>query len=140
MNRTGKLTCALLIMALAVGCSTRQVLTTLGVGAAVGAGVAGVYYVKGDLESNHDNNIGEVHRASMSTMQSRGYTVTQNDLDAAAGRIDAEIPAVGTDKARDLTIKLTRKERDLTHISIRVGIFGDEALSQAILDDIEARL
>lgn len=131
----------LLIFAVsAAGCSTRQMATTLGLGAAAGAGVAAVYYVKGDLAVDQDDDIYRVHRAALSTMERRGYRVTTNDVNETAGHIEAVIPARGEDDEQKVTIKLERKEENLTNLSIRIGIFGDEALSRAILDDIQSRI
>ncbi|MFH0793986.1 MAG: DUF3568 family protein [bacterium] len=131
---------ALLILACAAGCSTRQVLTTLGLGVAAGAGAATVYYVKGDLEYDLAHNVNDVYWATLTTMEKRDYSVTTKNFNDATGRIEAVIPAKGGDKEHDLTIKLERKEENLTHISIRVGVFGDESLSRAILDDIQSKL
>jgi hypothetical protein len=140
MKKTGKLCCALLIMSLVVGCSTGQVLTSLGLGAAAGAGVAAVYYAKGDLEADIDHDIERVYKASLSAMEKRGYAVSEKTVAEEAGRIEAAIPAIGADNEHDLTIKLDRKEEKVTHISVRVGVFGNESLSRAILDDIQAKL
>lgn len=140
MKHSGKWLITMLIPVLLTGCSGRQVLATLGIGTAVAGGVAAVYYVKGDLEYDIDHNIDRVYGASLSVMDRRGYRVKEDSVSDASGRIDAEIPAQGGEKAHSLTIKLQRKEEYITHISIRVGVFGDEALSRAILDDILSRL
>jgi len=132
--------CIVLIAASLVGCSTKQVLATLGIGAVVAGGAAAVYYVKGDLEYDLDNDIDRVYRASIRVMDDRDYPVTESDVGDAKGRIEASMPAGGGEKEHNLTINMERKDEYLTHISIRVGVFGDEALSRAILDDIKSRL
>ena len=139
MKHAGKLCCALMMMSLAVGCSWRQVLTTVGLGAAAAGGAAAIYYVKGDLEADIDHDVNHVYKASLSAMEQRDYKVTDKNIGDASGRIEATIPATGSEKERDLTIKLERKEEKVTHISIRVGTFGDESLSRAILDDIQSK-
>jgi len=128
------------MVVLVAGCSTRQVLTSLGIGAAVAGGAAAVYYVKGDLEYDLEHDVNRVYRASLSAMEDRDYPVTKDEVSESSGRIEAAIPAEGGEKKHDLTIKLERKGEYLTHISIRVGTFGDEALSRSILDDIKSRL
>ena len=136
MKQLGALCCSLLIMSLSVGCSTKQVFTSLGLGAAAGAGIAAVYYAKGDLEADHDRNIESVYKSAVSAVEKRNYIVTSKNVSESSADIKAVIPASGDEKERDLTIKMTRKEENVTHISIRVGVFGDEALSHALLDDI----
>jgi hypothetical protein len=139
MNQFGKMCCVALLITLTAGCTKWQALTAAGLGAA-GAGVAAVYYAKGDLEADLDNHIDHVYQTSVSTIEKRGYKVTEKNVDDESGRIDATIPAMGTEKSQDLTIKLERKSEQFTHIAIRIGIFGDEALSRAILDDIQSKL
>ncbi len=140
MKRAIRAICALLLTVAVTGCSMREVLTTVGVGAAVAGGVATVYYFKGDLEADFENDIDSVYNASVLAMEKRGYTVTGKNIGVTSGRIEANIPAEGAENKHDLIIKLDRVEKNLSHISIRVGVFGDEALSREILDDIEARL
>ncbi len=140
MKQTGKLCSVLLLMSMAVGCSWTQVLATAGLGAAAGAGIAAVYYTKGDLEADLDYDLERIETASLSVLENRAYRVTDKTGDEKSRRIKATIPAAGDEEERDLTIILERKKGDISHIFIRVGIFGDESLSRAILYDIESNL
>lgn len=127
-----------LALATTTGCTTKQMLATVGIGAAVGAGAAGVMYAKGDLEAEFDQDLKTVYKAADRTVRQRDYSVKESKLDSDKALVHAEIPGKD-DNERTLKINL-KKDGDKTHISIRVGIFGDEALSKSILDDIENNL
>jgi hypothetical protein len=129
---------ALLCCAAATGCTGRQVLASVGIGAAAGAGVAGYAYAKGDLEADLKHDLDDVYKASLKVVDKRDYDLKDHDVDSNDGKVYAEIPDKD-DNDRDLKINL-REDGDKTHISIRVGVFGDEDLSKDILKDIEKLL
>jgi hypothetical protein len=85
-------------------------------------------------------DIDHIYRTALSAAENRDYKVTEKNVDDATGRIDAVIPAEKSEKEQDLTIKIERKSESLTHGFICIGIFGEEALSRAILDDIQSKL
>jgi hypothetical protein len=126
----------LVIPALVTGCSWKSALTTVGIIGAAGAGAAAVYYAKGDLEGDFDNEISDVADASVAALEENGYKVLDTDVDDDRATITAE--EIGTD--RDMTIKLTRNDGGETHISIRYGLVGDESKSRDVYDDIVRRL
>lgn len=128
------MTLAVLVAFTLTGCTWKQMLTTVGLGAAAGAGVAGYYYVEGDLEADIEDDIDDVYDATLEALDDEGWDVEDKDLDDEDGKIVAE---KGDDT---VTIKLKEKDDDETHVSIRVGTFGDEEKSEDILDAIEDRL
>ncbi|HOR29383.1 MAG TPA: DUF3568 family protein [Candidatus Sumerlaeota bacterium] len=140
MKRLTQLAICLLIPCLVAGCSWRGFWTGVGLAGAAGAGAAAVYYAKGDLEADLDDDLAHVHKAAHRTLLERGYDVKENELDALEGRLVADIPGLDDEKNRSVKILTERTASALTHISIRVGTFGDEDLSRAILDDIGADL
>jgi hypothetical protein len=118
------------------GCTTKQVLATVGIGAAAGAGYAAYAYSKGDLEAKLDHKLDKVYDATLKVIEKRDYDLKDKDKDDDKARIEAEIPNKD-DKALKINLEEDGKE---TKISIRVGVFGDEDLSKSILRDIEDRL
>lgn len=139
MSNNVKLT-VLACLAIALpGC--RGLWTALGVTAAAGAGAAAVYYAKGDLEADFDDDLNDVYGASVGVLTDRGYLVNDTDskIEGNEADVEATIPAIGAEDARDVSIHL-EQEGGRTSISIRIGVFGDEGLSREILSGIEARL
>lgn len=125
---------ALIVAFTLTGCSWKQVLGTVGLAGVAAGGVAGYYYLEGDLEADIDENIDDVYEATLKALDDEGWDIEDEDLDDEDGRIVAE---KGDDK---VTIKLKEKDDDETHVSIRVGTFGDEEKSEDILDAIADRL
>lgn len=130
---------AILLTVLVVGCTQRAFWTTVGLGTVAAAAGAAVYYVQGDLEADLDHELDRVHRATEQAATARGYTISESTANALNARVVALIPQSDGD-TREVTINMRRTEDDVTHVSIRVGLMGDEALSRAILRDIESRL
>lgn len=126
---------------LTMGCSRDAWLGAAAGAAAVGAGIAGYQYVQGDLEGVLDGDLGEVYDASRAALVERGYTITEQDLQASEATIEATGMAPGEEDEQDVTIHLEENgEVAGTQISIRYGIFGDEARSAALLEAIQARV
>lgn len=125
---------ALIVAFTLTGCSWKQVLGTVGLAGVAAGGVAGYYYLEGDLEADIEDDIDDVYEATLKALDDEGWDVEDKDLDDEDGKIVAE---KGDDK---VTIKLKEKDDDETHLSIRVGTFGDEKKSEDILDAIEDRL
>jgi hypothetical protein len=130
--RTGRFVVALLVVAVALaspGCT----LLLVGAGAAAGAGT--VAYLQGELKANQDAPLDKVLAAAETSLKEMQYTVTEKI--EAAGR--AKLVARGAgDKRVEVALKaLTPKA---TEVRIRVGVFGDEALSRQVLEKIQKRL
>ena len=103
------------------------------------AGVGGVSYAKGDLVYTVDDDSNDVHDAVLKTMRQRAYFVEVQEQTALKGKIKAKMPARDGTRVT-LTVKLKRTDFDGTRISVRVGKFGDEGLSRAIMEDIRDNL
>ncbi len=121
------------------GC--RGLWTALGITAAAGVGAAAVYYAMGDLETDFDDDLDDLYSATVDALEERGYTIdaTETELRTDEADVEATIPAVGDEDERDVSVHLER-DGAKTSMSIRVGLVGDEKLSRAILDSIEAEL
>lgn len=124
---------AMLVASTLTGCSWKQALATVGLAGLAAGGVAGYYYVEGDMEADFDEDIEKVYKASLDGLDKEGWDIEDKDLDDDEGKIVAE---KGDDKAT-LTLK---GDDDETKLSIRIGTFGDEEKSKDILDAIEDAL
>jgi hypothetical protein len=105
----------------------------LAVGAAAGAGAYA--YHAGKLTATLDGSLDESYEASRAALKSLEFTETSAAKDAFEGRIVAKM-ADNT----DVKVGLEKKGEAATEITIRIGTFGDEAKSTAILADIRKRL
>ncbi len=122
------------------GCSRTGAFATLGLATVATGGVAGYYYAKGDLESNLDYDFESVHRAAIDSVKSSGYEVTEEVLEKSGGKVIAHRQVTndkGENEDERVLIKTKSADAGGTHVSIRIGIWGGEESSSAILSSIE---
>lgn len=130
MNRTVRTT------ALALGlCSTVALTGCVAAAAGAAAGAGAYAYAKGDLEATRDAPLDRAWDATLAAIDELAFPVHASSKDALQGRLKAE----RADGA-DITIKLDRLSPEVTRFRIRVGIFGDEATSRLIMEEIDRRL
>ena len=104
----------------------------VGTGVAVGAGT--VAYVNGELKAADNVTIDRAWSGALRAMQDLEFKVAESQKDALAGKIVAR-RADGT----RIVIQVKRQTEHVTEFRIRVGVFGDEALSRMIYDKIKSR-
>jgi hypothetical protein len=105
------------------------------VGAAGAAGAGTVAYVRGELNATLGNQYNPVVDASSRAVSQLQFAMVSETRDA----FNAEIIArTAQDKKIDITV--TKQGDDLTNIRIRIGMFGNEEESRAILDRIKLNL
>lgn len=104
----------------------------VGAGVAVGAGT--VAYVDGELKAADNVTMDKGWNASLRAMQDLEFKVAESQKDALAGKIVAR-RADGT----RIVVQVKRQTDQVTEFRIRVGIFGDEALSHLIYDKIKSQ-
>jgi hypothetical protein len=129
MNRARKLAALLLVVAGAMvpaGCI---------VVAAGAAAYGGHEYVNGTMDGIAGASLDRTWRATLATVQEMGLNITSKTKDGTSARIVAQ-----TTERTQIEFDLTRRSHDFTKVSIRVGIFGDEAESRRILNMIKAKL
>lgn len=97
------------------------------------AGTAG--YVSGDLNATVDGGFQSVIDAADSAI--RENSITQVSKDVTLHSAVYELRTLQDDK---IILTINRATRDLTNITIRVGVFGDEPLSHNVLKEIETRV
>lgn len=127
---------AILILMLAVspliltGCLAAA---AIGGGAVAGAGT--IAYIKGELKSTEGHSIDETWAATVAAIDELQFIVINKVKDATAAELKAQ-----TADNKTVNIELKRIADNLTEIKIRIGTFGDEALSRYILNKIQANL
>jgi hypothetical protein len=114
--------CAVSVMTMA-GC------VPLIIGAA--AGVGGVAYVNGSLVRNVDEPVEKVHKAALAGLKKLGLFVTSDELDKHSSTIRAQY-----EDAKKVRVSIEALTEYVTQVSIRVGTFGNQDESYAILDAI----
>ncbi|HUT37487.1 MAG TPA: DUF3568 family protein [Planctomycetota bacterium] len=130
--KTGRVA-ALLAVGLAGLLSAGCTLMLFGAGAAAGAGA--VAYLQGELKANQDAPLAKALKAAEAAVKEMQYSVTERTEGVDRCRILAK--GAGDKRIEVNLRKLTPKA---TEIGIRVGVFGDEALSRQILQAIQKRL
>ncbi len=124
-------------LAIALAIAT-PVAFTSGCVAVAAAGAAGgtVAYLRGDLETAFHAPIEKVQQATAQALQSdlKLHMISTNQ-DALSGKYVAR-----TAKDERIVITLSSRSPELTEMTIRVGIFGNEDLSRRVLNAIEERL
>jgi hypothetical protein len=104
--------------------------------AAVGAGAAaGVGYIRGDLEATLENDVEEVYEASLQALGQLKLAVVSKQQDALGAKIVSR-----NIEDKKIQINLKQNEGGITKLTIRIGIFGDEAQSRLIYDKIRDNL
>ena len=100
---------------------------------AAGAGASAVAYVRGELDTNLSFDYNKVVDSSRSAIKDLEFAKVSENKDALKAVLVAR---TAHDKKVEITI--TNSGKKLTNIKIRVGLFGDEALSMSILDRIKS--
>jgi len=109
------------------------VMLAVGVGAAAGAGT--VAYIKGELQMNYAAPLDRTWQASLDALQDLDYRINSSQRDGAEGEIEAR--QIGGDKVK---VGLLVSGPGTTLVKIRVGFFGDEAVSRTVERKIASRL
>lgn len=105
------------------------------VGGAAAAGAGTVAYVRGELRATVDGTYDRVWSAAERALQDLDMAITAREKDGLTGQLTAR--ASGD---RKVTVRLRKVTGTATEVRIRVGTWGDEALSRQILEQIERRL
>lgn len=125
--------CVVLAVILAAGLSSGCQLLLLGAGAAAGAGT--VAYLQGELKTNLDAPLANALKASEDALKETGHSIIERTEGTGKGKLVAR--GAG-DKRVEVNLRVLTPKA--TEIGIRVGTFGDEALSRQLLEKIQKRL
>lgn len=99
-------------------------------GAAVGAGSGTYFYINGEMKTDYYFSFDAVWSACEKTVADMRGLDVQRDKMLAKGKIDAVIDD------EKVQILVTYKAKDVTTVSIRIGIFGNKLSSQLMHDKI----
>jgi hypothetical protein len=122
---------ALAVLALAVAVALQSGCVAV----AVGAGAGAVAYIRGDLEATLEGSLNATNKAADRAVSQLEFVKISDRKDALAANLTAR-----TAQDKKVEIIMTKVSGQVTKVKIRVGIFGDEAVSLAILDKIRANL
>lgn len=105
------------------------------VGAAAGAGAGTYAYVSGEMKGSEAVPLDKAYSAAQAAMQDLEFPIITKSKDALQAQLTAR-----NSVDKKMRIKLKKVSDNITEIRIRVGTFGDESLSQLILDKIKKHL
>ena len=108
-------------------------LLLLGGGAAGGAGA--VAYKHGELHSVEAASFERTWEAAQEAMRDLGFAVTDQEKDPDSAKLEAR-----TKDNDEVKVRLEATSATATEIRIRVGTFGNEALSRVILEKIKRNI
>jgi hypothetical protein len=100
-----------------------------------GAAAGTVGYVSGDLKATLEGQFDQVVKAADTAISDNA--IAQVTREESQHSVVYELRTPQQDK---IALTIARLSRDLTEVTIRVGVFGDEPLSRNILTEIESRL
>ena len=120
------------LAAILAGAAVSQGCMMVVAGAGAGAAVA---YVRGDLDANLSANLERSSTAVNRAVETLQFAKVSESKDALQAIFVARNAA-----DKKIEIRLETGGDSLTKIKIRVGVFGDEALSVTILEKIKAAL
>ena len=104
-----------------------------GAGAAVGAGA--LVWQSGWLKGTIPEPIERVHRAAKAAVADLKATLVGDTLKGKAGVVDATMP-----DGRRVVVETKALGEKLTQVRIRVGIWGDQAASLGLLEQMKKHL
>jgi hypothetical protein len=102
-------------------------------GGAAGAGTA--VYVKGELQEDVKFNTEQTKAAIEKATKRLGLAATKTAADKLSGAYTYR-----TAKDEKVQIRYEKLTEELTRLRVRVGVFGDENLSRALMDEIKKDL
>jgi hypothetical protein len=103
--------------------------------AAGAAGAGAVAWVRGELDASLSHPLDAVDQAANRAGEQLKFAKISESADALS-----RIITLRTAEDKRIEIRLTRTTDTVTRVRIRVGTFGDEAVSRLLLDKIQANL
>ena len=98
-------------------------------------GAGGALYYKGALREDLNAPLDEVWEASVSTVEEMGLDITDKTKDGLAGAIVA-MRADG----KEVRIVLKALQGEITRVTMRIGVLGDQETSRLLLEMIKEKL
>ena len=102
-------------------------------GAGVAVGVGGAEYYRGELKQAYAAPIEKAWNASLAAAGELKMKTTEKSID----NLDQNRVIKGsTEEGKDFQIALEALSKDVTMVKVRIGVFGDEAVSKKIQEVI----
>tara|TARA_Y100000588_G_scaffold105266_1_gene114980 strand:- start:373 stop:756 length:384 start_codon:yes stop_codon:yes gene_type:complete len=98
------------------------------------AGAGTVAYVGGDLEITSEKSVDEVYAAVEATCKELEFDIFEHEKKEFTGMVMAM-----SDFGK-VTIRVKGKSPEETHVSVRVGTFGDKGASKLIMDKLKPKI
>lgn len=100
-----------------------------------GAGTSAIAFATGELRSTEKTSLAELDAACATAVDVLGYAEIETERNADHIRWRARTAA-----GDPVDIRLIAKKSDRTELRIRIGVFGDEAKSRLVLEQIQQAL
>jgi len=102
-------------------------------GAGVAVGVGGTEYYRGELKQAYAAPMEKAWNASLAAAGELKMKTTEKSID----NLDQNRVIKGsTEEGKDFQIALEALSKDVTMVKVRIGVFGDEAVSKKIQEVI----
>jgi hypothetical protein len=139
-DKGGRLRMVYLLLA-AGTLSSAGCLAVAAAGAAAGAGAATYVYIKGKVCQDYPASFGDAWAAVQKALQEERFPLVSNENDGKSGKITTRTTD-GTTITIDLEVLSSRipAEGSLTRVCVRVGVLGDQPLSERLLSRISSHL
>ena len=110
-------------------------------GGIAGAGAATYIYFKGKVCQDYPSSFSDAWAAVQKALQDEGFPLVSNENDGKSGKITTRTTD-GTTITVDLEVIPSRipAEGSLTRVCVRVGLLGDQPLSERLLSRINSHL
>lgn len=105
------------------------------VGGAAAAGAGAVAYHDGQLDASEAVSLAKARSTTLAALRDMNYGIVGDDTSPVKNVIVAR-----TGNDTKITVTLEKLSDTVTKIRVRVGVFGDEALSGRIMERIKSRL
>ncbi|HQL00280.1 MAG TPA: DUF3568 family protein, partial [Smithellaceae bacterium] len=102
--------------------------------AAVGAGAGTYLYVNGVMKTDYAASFEQVWKATEKTIADLRGIEVRPDRELARGTVSALI------NDEKVSFDITYKDKNLTTVGVRVGLFGNERSSQMLHDKIKQNI
>ena len=102
-----------------------------------GAGTSAIAFATGELRVTEDVSLDRLHEATKTAVETLRYVDVEAVLEDDGERIRWRATTAGGDP---VDIRLIEKGDDQTDLRIRIGVFGNEARSRLVLEQIRQAL
>jgi hypothetical protein len=107
----------------------------LALAAGAAAGVGTYAYTQGEMNTTFEAPLDRAWEATQAAMNDLQFPIAERSKDA----LNAELRANQAD-GTPVRIRLNRATDNTTEVRVRVGMFGDERISRAVMDKIRDNL